>query len=56
MKKWIDFFGICFYTVGTIGGFGVAIANGCYFIASCVAALGVLAFPTVKEMFKDLQN
>ena len=56
MRKWVDFFGMCFYIVGTIGGFGVAVANGSYFIASCVAALAVMAFPTAKEMLDDIRK
>ena len=56
MRKLVDFLGGCFYIVGALGGFGVAIAHKSYFIASCVAALAVMAFPTVKEMVKDLLN
>lgn len=56
MKKFGDFFGMCAYTVGSIGGFGVAVYNKSYFIAACVAVLAVMAFPTVKEMVKDLNS
>ncbi len=56
MKKFANFFGSCFYVVGALGGFGVAIANKAYFIASCVVVLAVLAYPTVKDMVKDLMS
>ena len=56
MKKFVDFFGTCAYVVGSIGGFGLAVASGNYFIAACVLALSIMAFPTAKEMVKDLNN
>lgn len=56
MKKIWNFFGICFYVVGAIGGFGNAMMNRSYFIASCVIVLAVLAFPEAKRMVKDLLN
>ena len=56
MKKFWNFFGLCFYAVGTIGGFGNAMMNRSYFIASCVIILAILAFPEAKKMFKDMMN
>ena len=56
MKKFWNFFGLCFYTVGAIGGFGYVMYNGAYFIAFCVIVLAVLAFPEAKKMFKDMMN
>lgn len=56
MKKFWNFFGLCFYAVGAIGGFGYAMYSGAYFIASCVVVLTILAFPEAKKMFKDMMN
>ena len=56
MKKIWNFFGLFFYAVGAIGGFGYAMYNRAYFIASCVIVLAVLAFPEVKKMFNNMMN
>ena len=56
MKKFWNFFVLCFYAVGAIGGFGYAMYSGAYFIASCVIVLTILAFPEAKKMFKDMMN
>lgn len=56
MKKFWNFFGLCFYAIGAIGGFGYAMYSKAYFIASCVIVLVVLAFPEAKKMFKDMMN
>ena len=53
-KKFLHFFGLAAYAVGSIGGFGVAMYDKEYVIGVCVAALAVMAFPTAKKFFKDL--
>ena len=42
--------------VGLVGGIGYTIYSGAYPIAVGVAALGYLAYPKAKEMFKGLFN
>lgn len=56
MKKFLYFFGLAAYAVGSIGGFGYAAYCKAYFIAVCVVALAVMAFPTVKSLFNKLMN
>lgn len=47
---------MCAYVVGAIGGFGYAMYCKAYFIAVCVIALAVMAFPTVKSCYNKLIN
>lgn len=56
MKKLISFFGLCFYIVGALGGFGYACYCHKYFIAVCVAVLAVLAFPKAKAFYNELTH
>lgn len=56
LKKFGYFFALFAYAVGAIGGFGYALYNKAYFIAACVVALAVMAFPTVKSLFNKLMN
>lgn len=56
LKKIGYFFGMCAYAVGAIGGFGYACYCKAYFIAVCVVALAVMAFPTVKSFYNKLMN
>lgn len=62
LKKFGYFFGMCAYAVGAIGGFGSIGGFGyacyckAYFIAVCVVALAVMAFPTVKSFYNKLMN
>jgi uncharacterized membrane protein len=56
MKKFIYFFALCAYAVGTIGGIGYACYSKAWFIAVCVAVLGIMAFPKAKEFFKKLSE
>lgn len=56
MKKLIAFAGLCAYMVGSIGGFGYAVYSRAYFIAACVLALAVMAFPTFKSFWKELNS
>jgi len=56
IRKIIDFFGICCWAVGVIGGFGYAAYNGAWFIAVCVLVLGVLSFDKLREFVRDLTS
>lgn len=51
-KSFIDWAAFCAWLVGAIGGFGVALYNHSYFIAICVVALAVMAFPRAKKVFE----
>lgn len=54
-KNFLKFFALFCYTVGSIGGFGYAAWQKEWFVAICVAVLAVMAFPTAKRYFKELQ-
>ena len=54
-KKFLSFFGLCAYVLGVLGGLGYCIAAGAWVIAAAVVVLGVMAFPTARQFFKDLQ-
>lgn len=41
------------YALGLIGGLGWTLYNHAWLIAAGVAALGVLAFPTLKKVWSD---
>ena len=56
MRKFISFFGLFLYIVGTIGGIGYCLYSHAYIIAIAVAVLSVMAFPTVRNMFKYLTD
>lgn len=56
MHQFKSFGTICAYAVGAIGGVGTALASGSYFIAACVALLALMAFPKVRETYKDLMG
>ena len=56
MRKFISFFGLFLYIIGTIGGIGYCLYNKAYVIAIAVAVLSVMAFPTAKNMFKNLTD
>lgn len=51
-KSFFNWAAFCLWVVGALGGFGVAIANGYYFIACCVVALAAMAFPYAKKVFE----
>lgn len=55
-KKILQFFGLCAYVVGAIGGFGYAVYSKTGFVAACIVVLAVMAFPTAKEWFKSLNS
>lgn len=42
--------------VGIVGGVGFSVYNGAYLIAVCVAALGVLAYPTIKKAWDTIRS
>lgn len=52
----LKFIAVSMWAVGAIGGFGLAVYNKEGIIAACVAVLGVLAFPTVKRLFSEMQE
>lgn len=52
--KFGNFFGLCAYVLGAIGGFGYAMYSKAYLIAACIVVLAVMAFPKAKEWFKGL--
>lgn len=56
MKKLINFAICCLWVLGTIGGIGYAIYGGSWPIAAGVAALSIMALPTVRKHFDELRN
>ena len=55
-KQFISFLGICAYTMGTIGGFGFSAWGGSWPVAIAVLILAVMAFPTAKQLWKNLNS
>lgn len=55
-KQFISFIGICAYTMGTIGGFGFSAWGGSWPVAIAVLILAVMAFPTAKQLWKNLNS
>lgn len=53
-KKILSFFGLCAYAVGVLGGLGFSLAGHGWFIAACIVVLGVMAFPSARECYKNL--
>lgn len=53
-KKLLSFFGLAAYAVGTIGGFGYCAYCQAWVPAVAVVLLGVMAFPTAREFFRNL--
>ena len=54
MKKFLSFVGLCVWVFGTVAGFGYCAWIGQWAVAIAIVALGGLAFPTAKKMFKEL--
>ena len=52
-KGFINTFLLMLYAMGSIGGFGYACYSGAYLIAVAVLVLAILAFPTIKKVFKE---
>ena len=55
-KQFISFLGICAYVMGTIGGFGFSAWGGSWPVAIAVLILAVMAFPTAKQLWKNLNS
>lgn len=53
-KKALSFFTLLAYAVGLIGGLGWTIYSQAYVIAFCVAALGIMAFPVVRDAVRNI--
>lgn len=56
MRRILSFFGLCAYTLGSIGGFSYCLYGRQYPISVCVLILAVMAFPTAKKLFKELTD
>lgn len=52
LKGIISMFLLMLYAMGSIGGFGYAMYCKAYLIAVAVLVLAILAFPTIKKVFK----
>ena len=52
-KKFFYTLLLMLYAMGSIGGFGYACYSGAYVIAAAVLVLAILAFPTIKKVFKE---
>ena len=52
-KGFIYLFVLMAYLIGTINGIGYSIYIGEWPTAICVAVLAVLAFPVVRNIFKE---
>ena len=52
-KKFFYTFLLMLYAMGSIGGFGYACYCKAYVIAAAVLVLAILAFPTIKKVFKE---
>ncbi len=53
-KKFLRFFELCAYVMGTIGGIGYCCYAHAYHIAVAVAVLGVMAWPEFRAAAKEL--
>ena len=56
MKKVLDFFLLFLAAVGVVGGIGYTAYEGAWPIALGVAIDGYMAFPKIKELFKELSS
>ena len=54
MKKVLVFLALFLAVIGLLGGIGYTAYYGAYPIAIGIAVLGHLAYPKVKERFKNL--
>lgn len=54
MKKVLAFFLLCFTIVGFIGGIGDSLYQSAWLIAVGQLVVGIMAFPKVKQLFKQL--
>ena len=53
LKGIISMFLLMLYAMGTIGGFGYAMYCKAYVIAAAVLIVAVMAFPTIRKVFKE---
>lgn len=56
MKKLLNFFGFFAYIIGAVGGFGYALYCKAWVISICIVALAVMAFPTFKKFWNELNS
>lgn len=56
LKGIISMFLLMLYAMGSIGGFGYAMYCKAYLIAVAVLVLAILAFPTIKDVWKKWQE
>lgn len=52
-KLFFAFIMLFVYAGGVIGGIGNLLYDGHYLFAACVLAVGVMAFPTAKNLFGE---
>ena len=54
MKNFIAFILMCLTIVGFIGGIGYSLYQSAWLIAVGQVVVGIMAFPKVKQLFKQL--
>ena len=52
-KGFLNTFLLMLYAMGTIGGFGYTMYRKAYVIAAAVLIVAVMAFPTIRKVFKE---
>ena len=55
-NKFLAFVMLVAYVIGTINGIGYSIYIGEWVTAVCVAVLSVMAFPTARNCWKELNS
>jgi len=55
-NKLIAFFGLFAYAIGIFGGLGYLLMIDEKPIALCIVVLGIMAFPTAKKFWKELNT
>lgn len=55
-KKLISFLGLFAYVIGLFGGLGYLLMIDEKPIALCIVVLGIMAFPTAKKFWKELNT
>ena len=56
MKKFIDWFWICIWVLGTIGGLGYTVWLKQYVIAAAIVGLAIMAWDKFKACWKDINE
>ena len=54
--KVLYFFEMCAYVLGLMGGLGWALYNKAYLISISIIVLGIMAFPELKRVFKNITS